>query len=118
MTAELELSGAPVNAFGKDIKDLVLEVEYQTEHRTSSSAHYDQDTHKRIKDCMCISEMLRASNTKLQRTDYLDLEMRSPITASSNSISRKTRSHSVSPGSPQVKSCSILSIRTYPSTKT
>lgn len=33
MTAELELSGAPVNAYGKDIKDLVLEVEYQTEHR-------------------------------------------------------------------------------------
>jgi hypothetical protein len=33
MTAELELSGAPVNAFGKDVKNLVLEVEYQTEHR-------------------------------------------------------------------------------------
>lgn len=35
MTAELELAGAEVNAFGKDIKNLVLEVEYQTEHRTS-----------------------------------------------------------------------------------
>lgn len=35
MTAELELSGAAVNAYGKDIKDLVLEVEYQSEHRMS-----------------------------------------------------------------------------------
>lgn len=33
MTAELELAGNEVNAFGKDIRELVLEVEYQTEHR-------------------------------------------------------------------------------------
>lgn len=37
MTAELELAGAPVDAFGKDVKNLILEVEYQSEHRTSSS---------------------------------------------------------------------------------
>lgn len=35
MTAELKLAGSAVDAFGKDIHDLVLEVEYQTEHRES-----------------------------------------------------------------------------------
>jgi hypothetical protein len=32
MTAELKLAGSEVNAFGKDIHDLVLEVEYQSKH--------------------------------------------------------------------------------------
>jgi hypothetical protein len=33
MTAELKLAGSAVNAFGKDIHDLIIDVEYQTEHR-------------------------------------------------------------------------------------
>jgi hypothetical protein len=39
MTAELKLAGSAVDAFGKDIHDLVLEVEYQTEHRESFGAY-------------------------------------------------------------------------------
>jgi hypothetical protein len=36
MTAELRLAGSEMNAFGKDIHDLVLEVEYQSEHSKPS----------------------------------------------------------------------------------
>ena len=35
LTARLTLAGRPANAFGYDIKDLILEVEYQSENRMS-----------------------------------------------------------------------------------
>jgi hypothetical protein len=34
MTAQLKLAGSAVNAFGKDIHDLIIDVEYQSNHRT------------------------------------------------------------------------------------
>lgn len=39
MRAELKLAGSEVNAFGKDIHDLVLEVEYQSQQRKLLSAY-------------------------------------------------------------------------------
>lgn len=35
LEARLTLIGSPQNAFGEDIRDLILEVRYETEHRTS-----------------------------------------------------------------------------------
>jgi hypothetical protein len=41
MTAELKLAGSEVNAFGKDIHDLLLDVEYQSEHSEPLSGRFE-----------------------------------------------------------------------------
>lgn len=40
LTADLTLAGAPCNAYGRDLEDLVLIVEYQTDQRVHVKVHY------------------------------------------------------------------------------
>jgi alpha-glucosidase len=82
MTADLKLAGSEVNAFGKDIHDLVLDVEYQSQHSEpfigrSVSAADTAGLHVHIRDAankqyQITEELLPRPQS--QKTEKRDLE--------------------------------------------
>jgi len=105
MTAELKLAGSEVNAYGTDIHDLVLEVEYQSEH--SKPISRSQDDANVGQGYMSIFGMLPTSNIRSRKSNFLDQRAKSRNLENSNSTSKKTHSHSGSLVLP-AKSCSTL----------